>query len=237
MNIKNLGQGKPYNCTQSNTIAQSKLIWFLFCIKISSHLEFYNRAQIAWFLVHDDNPQQTNIYLWYKIRGSLLLRSVLLLLLYYYLPACSRRNFVKDTGRRRSVATTNAMSFFLLSGLSVKILFILLLGIFLIASTRREDERFYHLINGRSKTIGFQSDEFWWNRMGTDEYWWVLMCFDVFWWILMGSDGFWWVLISFDVLLPSFWTFLQNLVHFTSWYIFDCELSTWRWTILCSGKW
>ena len=140
---KKQGQGKPYNCTQSNTIAQSKLIWFLFCIKIPSHLEFYNQAQIAWFLVHDDNPQQTNIYLWCKIRGSLLLRSVLLLLLYYYLPACSRRNFVKDTGRRRSVATTNAMSFFLLSGLSVKILFILLLGIFLIASTRREDERFY----------------------------------------------------------------------------------------------
>ena len=161
---------------------------------------------MAWFLV----PQQTNIYLWCKIRGSLLLRSVLLLLLYYYLPACSRRNFVKDTGRRRSVATTNAMSFFLLSGLSFKILFILLHGIFLIASSRREDERFYVQVNGRSKTIGFQSNELWWNRMGSngfwwmnsDGYWWVLISFDVLWWVmmsydwfkwvLMGSDGFWW---------------------------------------------
>ena len=94
------------------------------------------------------------------------------------------------------------MSFFLLSGHSFKILFILLHGIFLIASSRREDERFYVHVNGRSKTIGFQSNELWWNRMGSNGFWWMnsdgWILMDEFWW--MNSDGFWWVLISFDVL-------------------------------------
>ena len=30
------GQGKLYNQTQSNTMVQSKLFWFLFCIKKAS---------------------------------------------------------------------------------------------------------------------------------------------------------------------------------------------------------
>ena len=32
LNIKNLRSGKPYNQTPSNTMAQSKWFWFLFCI-------------------------------------------------------------------------------------------------------------------------------------------------------------------------------------------------------------
>ena len=113
----------PHYSNFQNMVISFEYSWFL-------PKNLPNFVSLPWKLHNRECHTAINKYLssCCKIRGSLLLRSVSLLLLYYYHPACSRRNFVKDTGRRRSVATTNAMSFFLVSGLSVKILFILLLG-------------------------------------------------------------------------------------------------------------